>query len=99
MTDQTQSNEQVSPERENAAVLLANEFLARATVGEALGQISLNALVQLAQNQALEQGKQNVEKMSDEEVEDFIASVKKRSEELAEATAEAAVEATEKTTA
>lgn len=98
MTDQTQSNEQVSPERENAAVLLANEFLSRATVGEALGQISLNALVQISQNQAFEQGKQNVEKMSDKEVEDFIAAAKKKSEELAEATAEAAVGATTETT-
>lgn len=94
MTDQTQSNEQVSPERENAAVLLANEFLARATVGEALGQISLNALVQLAQNQALEQGKQNVEKMSDEDVKDFLSEATKKREELAEETAEAAVKAT-----
>lgn len=94
MTDQTQSNEQVSPERENAAVLLANEFLARATVGEALGQISLNALVQLAQNQALEQGKQNVEKMSDEDVKDFLSEATKKREELTEETAEAAVKAT-----
>ncbi len=94
MTDQTQSNEQVSPERENAAVLLANEFLSRATVGEALGQISLNALVQLAQNQALEQGKQNVEKMSDEDVKDFLSEATKKREELTEETAEAAVKAT-----
>ena len=52
-TTSQDSNDQAAKQREDAAVALANEFLGRATLGEALSQVSLNALIQLAQNRAL----------------------------------------------
>lgn len=74
MTDQNKQNN-LSADRKNAAISIANEFMSRATLGEALGQVSLNALVQLAQNKALEQGQQEVEKMTDEQVSQLLESL------------------------
>ena len=85
------SEDNVSAERENAAVALSNEFLARATLGEALSQVSLNAVLQLAQNRALQQGKEEVKGMSDEQVTELLETVQKSRQE-AESTAQQAVD-------
>jgi len=81
MTDQNtqnkESNNNASPEREQAAVVLANEFLGRATLGEALSQVSLNALIQLSQNKAIEQGREQVKEMTDDQVADLLQAVEK----------------------
>jgi predicted FMN-binding regulatory protein PaiB len=91
MTDQntesqnTESKDpEVSPERQNAAMIIANEFLSRATLGEALSQVSLNAIIQLSQNKALEQAKNEVEKLKDEQVSEIIEAANKKAEELAQ---------------
>ena len=84
------SEDNVSAERNDAAVALANEFLSRATLGEALSQVSLNAILQLAQSRALQQGKEQVEGMNDEEVSKLLEAVK-TSKEQAEETAQQAV--------
>lgn len=85
MTDENTQNsnsdeENVSAEREKATVAIANEFLNRATVGEALSQVSLNAILQLAQNKALEQSRKQVEEMSDEEVDKFLQDIEEARE-------------------
>jgi len=74
MTDQNTQNtdNQVSQEREDAVVALANEFLGRATLAEALSQVSLNAVLQLVQNQAVAQGRKQVEEMNDDEVKSLL---------------------------
>jgi|11_taG_2_1085331.scaffolds.fasta_scaffold196452_1 hypothetical protein len=81
MTDQntqnTESDNNVSPEREQAAVALANEFLGRATLGEALSQVSLNALIQLSQNKAIEQGREQVKEMTDDQIADLLQAIEK----------------------
>lgn len=91
MTDQntepqnTESKEsEISPERQNAAMIIANEFLSRATLGEALSQVSLNAVIQLAQNRALDQARSEVEKLEDEQVGELIETANKKAEELAQ---------------
>jgi len=89
--DSNSSEDNVSPERENAAVLIANDFLSRATLGEALSQVSLNAVVQLAQSRALQQAKDQVKEMSDEDVAKLIDDVQ-AAREQADADAEAASE-------
>jgi len=94
MTDENTQNsnsdeENVSAEREKATVAIANEFLNRATVGEALSQVSLNAILQLAQNKALEQSRKQVEEMSDEEVDKFLQDIEE-AREKAKAEAEEA---------
>jgi hypothetical protein len=58
-------------------VVLANEFLGRATLGEALSQVSLNALIQLSQNKAIEQGREQVKEMTDDQVADLLQAVEK----------------------
>jgi hypothetical protein len=85
------SEDNVSAERNDAAVALANEFLSRATLGEALSQVSLNAILQLAQSRALQQGKEEVKGMSDEQVTELLETVQKSRQE-AESTAQQAVD-------
>jgi F0F1-type ATP synthase membrane subunit b/b' len=65
-------------------MIIANEFLSRATLGEALSQVSLNAIIQLSQNKALEQAKNEVEKLKDEQVSEIIEAANKKAEELAQ---------------
>tara|TARA_R110002153_G_scaffold259968_1_gene419781 strand:- start:150 stop:461 length:312 start_codon:yes stop_codon:yes gene_type:complete len=89
MTDQNNQNtesqtEEVSTERQNATVIIANEFLSRATLGEALSQVSLNALIQLSQNKAFDQAKQQVAELKDDQVEELLAEATKKAEEVAE---------------
>lgn len=105
MTDQNpenkeQSENNVSQEREQAALTLANEFLNRATLGEALSQVSLSAVMQLVQNKAIEQGKNQVSEMTDDQVAELLQAVEKAKtesaaneavEEVSEETSEAAV--------
>jgi len=81
--DSNSTEDNVSPERENASVAIANEFLSRATLGEALSQVSLNAVLQLAQARALQQARDQVKEMSDDEVSDLLDQVEKAREEAA----------------
>ena len=90
-TTSQNSNDQAAKQREDAAVALANEFLSRATLGEALSQVSLNALIQLSQNRALQQGREQVQEMSDEQVAELLQDIA-NTKEKAEAAAESAVE-------
>jgi len=95
MTDENNtsqdSNNQAAKQREDAAVALANEFLSRATLGEALSQVSLNALIQLSQNRALQQGREQVQDMSDEQVTELLQEIE-NTKQKAEAAADSAVE-------
>lgn len=85
MTDQNNqsTDNQVSPEREDAVVALANEFLSRTTLAEALSQVSLNAVLQLVQNQAVAQGRKQVEEMNDDEVKSLLEAIEKSKTENA----------------
>lgn len=83
------SNDTVSKQREDAAVALANQFLSRATIVEALSQVSLNSLIALSQSRALQQGRDQVKDMSDEQVAALLAETDK---EKADATASEAVD-------
>ena len=89
--DSNSSESKLSTERENAAVLIANDFLGRATLGEALSQVSLNALIQLSQARAMQQAKDEVEKLSDEQVAELLVEAKKQAE-TANQTAQEAVD-------
>lgn len=92
MTNENQTEKQtVSPERKDAKILVANQLLSRTNLAEALAQVSLNALIQLTQNKAMEQAEQQLEAMSDEEVKEFLENAKKQQEE-AQKTAQQAVD-------
>ena len=95
MTDENNtsqdSNDQAAKQREDAAVALANEFLSRATLGEALSQVSLNALIQLSQNRALQQAREQVKDMGDQQVAELlqeIATAKQKTEDAAKSAVE-----------
>ena len=90
-TTSQDSNDQAAKQREDAAVALANEFLSRATLGEALSQVSLNALIQLSQNRALQQGREQVQDMSEEKVTELLQEIAE-AKQKAEAAADSAVE-------
>ena len=90
-TTSQDSNDQAAKQREDAAVALANEFLSRATLGEALSQVSLNALIQLSQNRALQQAREQVKDMSEEQVSELLQEIA-AAKENAEAAATSAVE-------
>lgn len=90
-TTSQDSNDQAAKQREDAAVALANEFLSRATLGEALSQVSLNALIQLSQNRALQQAREQVQDMSEEQVSELLQEIA-TAREKAEAAADSAVE-------
>lgn len=92
MTNENQTPEKtVSPERKDAQIVVANQLLSRTNLAEALAQISLNALIQLTQNKAMEQAVTQLEAMSDEEVSEFLENAKKQQEE-AQKTAQEAVD-------
>jgi glycerol dehydrogenase-like iron-containing ADH family enzyme len=95
--DSNSAESQLSPERENAAVLIANDFLGRATLGEALSQVSLNAVVQLAQNRAMQQAKDQVEKLTDEQVDELLEQAKKQAESTNQTAQEAVDEVSNET--
>jgi len=90
MTNENQTEKQtVSPERKDAQILVANQLLSRTNLAEALAQVSLNALIQLTQNKAMEQAEQQLEAMTDEEVSEFLENAKKQQEEAQNAAQQA----------
>ena len=92
MTNQKNETQDSSQDkREQAAIALANEFLNRATLGEALSQISLNALIQLSQSRAIEQGKEEIKNMNDQQVDDLLENIQ-NSKQQAESTAQQVVD-------
>lgn len=92
MTNETnQTEKDLSPERKDAHILIANQLLARTNVAEALAQVSLNALIQLTQDKAMNQATSQVESMSDEEVEALLEEAKKQQKQAQE-TAQQAVD-------
>lgn len=92
MTNENQTSEQtVSPERKDAQILIANQLLSRTNLAEALAQVSLNALIQLTQNKAMEQAIDQVSSMKDEEVTKLLESAKE-AQEQAKKTAQEAVD-------
>ena len=89
MTDEQKQTQNLSPERKDAEIIVANQLLARTNLAEALAQVSLNALIQLTQNKAMEQAKQQLEAMTDEEVAEFLENAKKQQEEAQNAAQQA----------
>jgi hypothetical protein len=89
-TQENDKNE--SDERNEAAVALANEFLSRATLGEALSQISLSAVLQLTQSRALQQAKDQVSEMDDKQVVALIEELAANQQQQAEDAASKAVD-------
>lgn len=91
MTNETNQTEKqtVSPERQDAKILVANQLLSRTNLAEALAQVSLNALIQLTQNKAMDQAEQQLEAMTDEEVSEFLENAKKQQEEAQDAAQQA----------
>jgi hypothetical protein len=89
-TPENDKNE--SDERNEAAVALANEFLSRATLGEALSQISLSAVLQLTQSRALQQAKDQVSEMDDKQVVALIEELAANQQQQAEDAASKAVD-------
>lgn len=92
-TTQSNSNSNVEQLRNQTAVALANEFLSRATLGEALSQVPLSSVIQLCQSRALDQGREQVKDMNQKEIENLLAEIEqsKAEAEAAQKTAENAV--------
>ena len=89
MTDEQKQTQNLSPERNDAQILIANQILSRTNVAEALAQVSLNALIQLTQNKAMEQASAQIESMNDEEVKELIETAKKQQEDAQNAAQQA----------
>jgi hypothetical protein len=64
----------LSQEREQISVTLANNFISNATLGEALMQVPLNNVIELVQKKALEQAKTKVEEMDDDQIRQIIVN-------------------------
>ena len=70
MTEETATAE--APSRADATTALANQYLANASVSEALALVPFNTLIQLVRNQVIAQAENEVNSMTDEQVEELL---------------------------
>ena len=74
MANKKDDAQNLSQEREQISVTLANNFISNATLGEALMQVPLNNVIELVQKKALEQAKAKVEEMDDDQIRQIIVN-------------------------
>jgi len=74
MANKQDDAQNLSQEREQISVTLANNFISNATLGEALMQVPLNNVIELVQKKALEQAKSKIEEMNDDQIREIIAN-------------------------
>ena len=74
MANKQDDAQNLSQEREQISVTLANNFISNATLGEALMQVPLNNVIELVQKKALEQAKAKVEEMDDDQIRQIIVN-------------------------
>lgn len=74
MANKQDDAQNLSQEREQISVTLANNFISNATLGEALMQVPLNNVIELVQKKALEQAKAKIKEMNDDQIREIIAN-------------------------
>lgn len=95
MANKKDDAQNLSQEREQISVTLANNFISNATLGEALMQVPLNNVIELVQKKALEQAKAKVEEMNDDQIREIIVNSQKAQQAAQNQVDETATEALE----
>lgn len=73
------SNAISEEDKEKVITHIANDFLSRSTLVDALSAVPVNTLIQIVQNQAVTRAKESVEKLNNEEFNSLLEIVNKES--------------------
>ena len=81
-----ESNAPSEEETQKVTQYIANDFLARSTLVDALSAIPMDTLVQIVQNQALSRAKETVKNLSEEDFQKILEEALKPKEQPSEET-------------
>ena len=81
-----ESNAPSEEETQKVTQYIANDFLARSTLVDALSAIPMDTLVQIVQNQALSRAKETVSNLSEEDFQKILEEALKPKEQPSEET-------------
>ena len=73
------SNAISEEDKEKVITHIANDFLSRSTLVDALSAVPVNTLIQIVQNQSVTRAKESVEKLNNEEFNSLLEIVNKES--------------------
>ena len=73
------SNAISEEDKEKVITHIANDFLSRSTLVDALSAVPVNTLIQIVQNQSVTRAKESVEKLNDQEFNSLLEIVNKES--------------------
>jgi hypothetical protein len=66
------SNAISEEDKEKVVTYIANDFLSRSTLVDALSGIPLNTLIQIVQNQSVTRAKESVENLNDQDLQSLL---------------------------
>ena len=78
------SNAISEEDKEKVVTHIANDFLSRSTLVDALGAIPMNTLIEIVQNQSVARAKESAERLNEQELNSLLEIVQKRTEESSE---------------
>tara|TARA_B100000989_G_scaffold295832_1_gene277692 strand:+ start:7517 stop:7813 length:297 start_codon:yes stop_codon:yes gene_type:complete len=81
-----ESNAPSEEETQKVTQYIANDFLARSTLVDALSAVPMDTLVQIVQNQALSRAKETVKNLSEEDFQKILEEALKPKEQPSEET-------------
>ncbi len=81
-----ESNAPSEEETQKVTQYIANDFLARSTLVDALSAVPMDTLVQIVQNQALSRAKETVSNLSEEDFQKILKEALKLKEQPSEET-------------
>ena len=81
-----ESNAPSEEETQKVTQYIANDFLARSTLVDALSAVPMDTLVQIVQNQALSRAKETVSNLSEEDFQKILEEALKPKEQPSEET-------------
>lgn len=81
-----ESNAPSEEETQKVTQYIANDFLARSTLVDALSAVPMDTLVQIVQNQALSRAKETVSNLSEEDFQKILEESMKPKEQPSEET-------------
>ena len=81
-----ESNAHSEEETQKVTQYIANDFLARSTLVDALSAVPMDTLVQIVQNQALSRAKETVSNLSEEDFQNILKEALKPKEQPSEET-------------
>ena len=81
-----ESNAPSEEETQKVTQYIANDFLARSTLVDALSAVPMDTLVQIVQNQSLSRAKETVSNLSEEDFQNILKEALKPKEKTSEET-------------